>query len=551
MKVLKTDATKFKTCEILLVKPTNVAKGVTIAIIYRPPKGHIPDFIAEVNDLICSGALGDSFIICGDLNCPGPVNTRGLINNELKHMIEEQNLTQHVQEATCRTGNILDHILTSSDVKIVRNVSIHDVGLSDHSLITCKITETVLRAPPVQYTFRCWKRLDVDQFRARVSSSSSYRDPAVTADSFAHQLKNDVTAVLDDLLPQHVITRRVGKSRSCLSEEAVMAKQERRKLERRWKSTGFESVRIAYRKACKVANDLIKKSLSAVYTRRVQETSRDPRMLWRTVKNILHTSPSRYSQDGLCNSFASHIKEKIDKVRLSVVNSIGRTSSSQYSRSSENTLDLFSAATVEEVTRIIKRLPNKTSPLDYLHTSVLKSCVDVFAPLITRLVNLSFSEGCFPDQFKQAQVTPLIKKAGLDETDPSNYRPISNLNTIGKIIERVCLARILPHVASTGNFSPLQSAYRKSHSTETALLKILDDLYRVVDGKSAAVLIGLDLSAAFDTVDHAILIERLRQVFGISGTALAWVNSYLTSRTQFIKVGSEQSSTTPVSVGVP
>ena len=144
--------------------------------------------------------------------------------------------------------------------------------------------------------------------------------------------------------------------------------------------------------------------------------------------------------------------------------------------------------------RTIKHLPNKTSPLDYIHTSILKSCVDVFAPMITRLINLSFTEGCFPDQFKQAQVTPLIKKAGLDETDPANYTPISNLNTIGKIIERICLVRMLPHISSTGNFSPLQSAYRKRHSTETALLKILDDLYRVVDYKKAAVLTYLQSS---------------------------------------------------------
>jgi hypothetical protein len=181
----------------------------------------------------------------------------------------------------------------------------------------------------------------------------------------------------------------------------------------------------------------------------------------------------------------------------------------------------------------------------------LKSCVDVFTPLITRLINLSFIEGSFPDQFKQAQVTPLIKKAGLDESDPSNYRPISNLNTIGKVIERACLVRLLPHVASTGNFSPLQSAYRKKHSTETALLKILDDLYRIVDSKKAAVLIGLDLSAAFDTIDHSILVKRLGSMFGITGVAQRWVESYLNSRTQYVKIGNEQSPASPVTVGVP
>src|SRR6476619_1388837 len=129
--------------------------------------------------------------------------------------------------------------------------------------------------------------------------------------------------------------------------------------------------------------------------------------------------------------------------------------------------------------------------------------------------------------------------------------PISNLNTVGKIIERVCLARLLPHVASTGNFSPLQSDYRKRHSTETALLKILDDLYKIIHSKSAAVLIALNLSAAFDTIDHNVLLDRLKSTFGISGSAMSWLQSYLNSRSQFVKVGTEQSQESTVTIGVP
>ena len=127
-------------------------------------------------------------------------------------------------------------------------------------------------------------------------------------------------------------------------------------------------------------------------------------------------------------------------------------------------------------------------------------------------------EGRFPEKYKTAQVTPLLKKAGMDEGDPTSYRyrPISNLSTISKIVERLCLKRLLPHVINSGNFNSLQSAYRKLHSTETALLKIMDHLYRMIDDRQAAVLIGLDLSAAFDTIDHSVLLSRLQSVFGVS-----------------------------------
>ena len=146
---------------------------------------------------------------------------------------------------------------------------------------------------------------------------------------------------------------------------------------------------------------------------------------------------------------------------------------------------------------------------------------------------------------------PLIKKDGLDANDPANYRPISNLNTISKIIERLYLTRLTPHIAATGHFNPLQSAYRKHHSTETALLKILDDLYRIVDDRRSAVLVGLDLSAAFDTIEHDILIERLRTVFGVNGTALRWVETYLREREQYVMTGGERSTSTRCEYGVP
>ena len=99
----------------------------------------------------------------------------------------------------------------------------------------------------------------------------------------------------------------------------------------------------------------------------------------------------------------------------------------------------------------------------------------------------------------------------------------SNLNTISKMIERLFLGRLIPHVATTGKFNPLQSAYRKHHSTETALVKILDDLYRIVDRRSAAGNIDRYLLAAFDNIDHEILFRCLRSTFGISGSALVWI----------------------------
>jgi len=260
----------------------------------------------------------------------------------------------------------------------------------------------------------------------------------------------------------------------------------------------------------------------------------------------------------MCHRFSSFFNDKIVNAKMKIATMRAlippHLMSSQTLNRGTDTVEAFDSlpeVSVDEVTRLIARIPNKTSPLDYIHTSVLKSCSVVLAPLITRLANLSFTEGRFPSRFKIAQVTPLLKKNGLDVTDPGNYRPVSNLNTISKVIERLCLARLVPHVGVSGRFNPLQSAYRRHHSTETALLKILDDLYRIVDDRRSAVLIGLDLSAAFDTIEHDILTDRLEYSFGIHGTALRWIETYLRDRKQYVLSGNERSATTSCAYGVP
>jgi hypothetical protein len=175
----------------------------------------------------------------------------------------------------------------------------------------------------------------------------------------------------------------------------------------------------------------------------------------------------------------------------------------------------------------------------------------VFAPLIAQLTTLCFHEGVFPSIYKTASVTPLLKKIGLDCDNVTNYRPISNLHTISKIVERLFLSRVLNHVEKAPCFNRFQSAYRRNHSTETAILRLLNDAYTTADKKSRTLLIQLDLSAAFDTIDHTTLLRRLEHTFGLSDSVLHWIQSYLHGRSQFVRVGQENSHVVACKYGVP
>ena len=190
-------------------------------------------------------------------------------------------------------------------------------------------------------------------------------------------------------------------------------------------------------------------------------------------------------------------------------------------------------------------------PLDSIPTFLLKLCFNEFGLIITNIVNLSLSEEIFPSSFKQALVQPLLKKPSLPTDDLNNFRPISYLNFISKILEKVVASRIQSHLSSNSLSSSFQSAYRIFHSTETTLLKIHNDLILAMDRGEVTSLILLDLSAAFDTVDHSILLARLQNWFGLDGLSLDWFSSYLSSRSQAVSINDSISAFSILSCGVP
>ena len=162
---------------------------------------------------------------------------------------------------------------------------------------------------------------------------------------------------------------------------------------------------------------------------------------------------------------------------------------------------------------------SSTSSLDPIPTSLLKACLSAIIPTATYIINWSLSSGEVPPSLKLAAIKPVLKKHNLDPEDLSNYRPISNLPFLAKILEKVVTLQLHDHLHSHHLYESFQSGFRPSHSTESALVRVLNDLLRSSDSGSPSLLILLDLSAAFDTVDHNILYRRLQEV-GITGTAL-------------------------------
>jgi hypothetical protein len=214
------------------------------------------------------------------------------------------------------------------------------------------------------------------------------------------------------------------------------------------------------------------------------------------------------------------------------------------------TLESFRLLSEEEVRALVIASPKQYCDLDPMPMPLVIDCLELLLPVITHLVNSSLIYGYFPSDWKEALVKPLLKKPGQAALF-NHLRPISNLQFISKPAEQAVYDQIYDHLMLHDLFPEYQSAYRQGYCTETALLKVQNDILLNMDCQQVTLLVLLDLSAAFDTVDHSILLYRLETSFGITGTVRKWFESYLSGRCQRIAFKDGISDIFPLTCGVP
>jgi len=194
--------------------------------------------------------------------------------------------------------------------------------------------------------------------------------------------------------------------------------------------------------------------------------------------------------------------------------------------------------------------PANTCLLDPVLTFLVREFIDLLLPYITRMVNASLRQGRLPDPQKHAVVSPLLKKSGLDASDMANFRPVSNLTFLSKVVETAVARQLNDYLAANDLLPRHQSAYRKRNSTETTTLRVLSDALSAADGQRVTLMGLLELTAAFDCVDHTLLLKQLQLEFGFADTVLSWLTSFVTGRTQQVAFDGHMSATTSVEFGV-
>ncbi len=454
---------------------------------------------------------------------------------------------------THNRGHTLD-LLISRGLNI-SSIVIKDVALSDHFCIFFDILISVTtESRSVSVRKRCINENTSVLFMKAISLTPSISADSVDLllDSFDSKVKN----VIDDIAPIKV-SKKNGRQKSFWRKSTAVQNMKRqcRKAERMWRKTKLEIHYSIYKDSLHDFNLELATARQTFFSNLINSNLNNTRTLFATVERLTNPPsqiPSEMLSDSKCNEFASFFSEKISNISKEIGTSSCNTEVTQIRQQSQKelTMSVFKTIDSKILEEIVQHLKSSTCYLDTLPTSFFKSVLNCLEADLLEVVNTSLLSGTFPNSLKTAVVKPLLKKRNLDNTVLSNYRPISNLPFIGKIIEKVVFNQLNNYLNSNGYLDNFQSGFRVHHSTETALIKINDIRFNSDSGK-ISVLVLLDLSAAFDTVDHNILLERLENWVGLSGMALKWFRSYLEGRGYYVSIGEHKSKWTSMTCGVP
>jgi hypothetical protein len=554
--------------ECIFVDVTNAQFGTkTVGAVYRPPDTNLDLFMAGFETCLlklCNSRT--ECLIAGDYNidllkCDVHPGSDNFLNNLYAHSILP--LITRPTRFNSNSSTLIDNILVNKpNDTSVSGILITDI--SDHLPVFYVSSQKVEN--PTSKTILTSRQIsdnNVENFKMdllQTDWSSIYLSSNV---STAYDLFiKSYTQSLNKNIP--IVTKTIKNIYSCnkpwLTKGIIKSIHQKNSLYRKFLKLKTAESNKKYKVYKNKLTSTIRMAEKMYYRNKFETAKGNINKTWNIIKNLMKADYAKQTvteikSDGKIitdnNIISNKFNEYFVKVGPSLANKIPAINGKITDFITGNYLKSMAIQYTDpdEIDKIVSMLSSSSSSgIDGICPYIVKNTISEIKFPLAFIFNLSLSTGQFPDQLKIAKIVPIFKSD--DKTNISNYRPIYVLPFISKILEKIMYIRLLDYLKSSDILVPNQFGFREKHSTYMAILKLVDDISEELNNKNYSIGIFIDLSKAFDTIDHKLLINKM-QYYGIRGIVLDWFKSYLSNRVQYVNINNSNSSCLSITCGVP
>lgn len=569
LRIKRRDDLNFVEAESLFVDVIDkFGKQFLVGVIYRPPDKNLEEFIDELDVILAKvDSEGKSLWLTGDFNI-NLLNTENDLTSYFLNRLFSYSyfpLISKPTRVTNHSATLIDNIFTNSlENNIKSGVLITDI--SDHfGIFTLSNFKLYSSNLPKFVTKRCFTDKNINEFSESLSNCDwSSLENSITAD----HAYDSFTDIFSDKFEKHFPLKRIKIKppklrKPWMTTGLATSCKTKTRLFYRYKQYPSEYRHNKYKTYRNKLNFLQRTAKKEYFSNQFDLAKHDLKQTWKTIKQALNKplkkeskSPQEFKlndsviHDGevskFFNDFFSNIGPTLDK---NIPNN--NIDFRQFLRNKMNsTFTSFKLTNENEIIEIITHMKNisMSSGWDEIPGLLIRKICHIISKPLSIIINISLNSGVFPDKLKIAKVIPVFKSG--DPSSFSNYRPISILPFFSKIYEKIVYKRLLFYLDENNILNPCQFGFRRKHSTAHAITYLINKISEAIDKKDFTLGIFIDLSKAFDTVNHNILLDKLMH-YGINGVILSWFTSYLQSRKQYTLYNGINSKYLNITCGVP
>lgn len=530
--------------------------SIIIGSIYRHPHSSNStfDYLLDVFRSVC--IRNKPIFILGDLN-----DDLLTPNSKLSKILKTTKLCQLINNPTRitpRSSTLLDVIITNKTSMVISS-DVTPCEIADHELISVHVNIRKPKRQPEIKTFRSLKHYSQDMFCNSILDNVPNLNIILETDDVNRQVEvfnNVFNTCLNECAP--VVTKEIRRPYApWITDDIHSAMDVRNDLQKRLKKDRYNILlQDEYKREKKRVKSLIHNSKSNYTKEKIHNCKGNTKDTWKVIKKIIPNRPNTkqciFEDSNLkaneFNDFFANVGRNTHEKAQEMLNDDETLDILPFTQIIDANMQPFrpQPVTVETVILTVKDLNNSNSfGSDGIPTRFIKDSLFVIAFYVTVIINTSIVTGIYPTIWKYSHVTPLLKNG--DINDPSNFRPISLLSILSKVLEKIVAGQLVLHLENKKLLSNTQHGFRRNLSTETALMKVTEEIYKNMDNREISLLILCDLSKAFDSVSHEVLIRKCSELY----IDKFWFQDYLKDRTQSVCIDNITSTVTNVKYGVP